>query len=247
MRTLFYLSENQLERIKPFFPRSHGALRVDDRRVVSDIIYVIKHGLQWKDVPDEYRPHRSLYNRLVRWSKRGVFKKISISCQIKRLSMAPWCSTPPTLRLTARRQVYSKRGFSTSHLPNKRRPKFQTSCRLWRAWAARPVFAGWRTVQHLLPDTCTFLADGGYDASWLQEPLRAKRMTVCIPPRRTRNIAFSFDKTLCKRRHFIENTFSKLKDWRRIATRYDRCAHTFFQPSALLLPLFFILINESWF
>lgn len=75
MRTLFYLSESQLERIKPFFPRSHGALRVDDRRVVSDIIYVIKHGLQWKDVPDEYRPHRSLYNRLVRWSKRGVFKK----------------------------------------------------------------------------------------------------------------------------------------------------------------------------
>ena len=68
---------------------SNGALRVDDRRVVSDIIYVIKHGLQWKDVPDEYRPHRSLYNRLVRWSKRGVFKKISISCQIKRLSMAP--------------------------------------------------------------------------------------------------------------------------------------------------------------
>ena len=55
----------------------------------------------------------------------------------------------PTLRLTARRQVYSKRGFSTSHLPNKRRPKFQTSCRLWRAWAARPVFAGWRTVQRL--------------------------------------------------------------------------------------------------
>ena len=86
---LLYLSESQLERIKPFFPRSHGAPRVDDRRVVSDIIYVIKHGLQWKDVPDEYRPHRSLYNRLVRWSKRGVFKKISISCQIKRLSMAP--------------------------------------------------------------------------------------------------------------------------------------------------------------
>ena len=46
MRTLFYFSENQLERIKPFFPRSHGAPCVDDRRVVSGIIYVIKHGLQ---------------------------------------------------------------------------------------------------------------------------------------------------------------------------------------------------------
>ena len=54
MRTLFYLSESQLERIKPFFPRSHGAPRVDDRRVVSGIIYVIKHGLQWKDAPEEY-------------------------------------------------------------------------------------------------------------------------------------------------------------------------------------------------
>ena len=46
MRTLFYLSESPLERIKPFFPRSHGVPRVDDRRVVSGIIYVIKHGLQ---------------------------------------------------------------------------------------------------------------------------------------------------------------------------------------------------------
>ena len=76
MRTLFYLSENQLERIKPFFPRSHGALRVDDRRVVSGILYVIKHGLQWKDAPAEYGPYKTLYNRFVRWSRLGVFSRI---------------------------------------------------------------------------------------------------------------------------------------------------------------------------
>ena len=78
MRTLFYLSESQLERIKPFFPRSHGAPRVDDRRVVSGIIRVIRHGLQWKDAPDEYGPHKTLYNRLVRWSRLGVFNKTFI-------------------------------------------------------------------------------------------------------------------------------------------------------------------------
>ena len=55
MCTLFHLSESQLELIKPFFPRSHGAPRVDDRRVASGIIYVIKHGLQWQDAPDEAR------------------------------------------------------------------------------------------------------------------------------------------------------------------------------------------------
>ena len=76
MRTLFYLSENRLERIKPFFPRSHGAPRVDDRRVVSGIIYVIKHGLQWKDAPAEYGPYKTLYNRFVRWSRLGVFSRI---------------------------------------------------------------------------------------------------------------------------------------------------------------------------
>ena len=106
-------------------------------------------------------------------------------------------------------------------------------------------YKGAAIFQHLLPDTCTFLADGGYDASWLRESLRAKGMTVCIPPRRTRNRAFSFDKTLYKQRHLIENTFSRLKDWRRIATRYDRCAHTFFSAVCLAVTVIFYLINES--
>ena len=48
MSQLFYLSAKQLERIKPFFPLSHGIPRVDDLKVISGIIYVIKHGLQWK-------------------------------------------------------------------------------------------------------------------------------------------------------------------------------------------------------
>ena len=78
MRTLFYLSESQLERIKPFFPRSHGAPRVDDRCVVSGIIYVIKDGLQWKDAPDEYGPYKTLYNRFVRWSRMGIFNNIFV-------------------------------------------------------------------------------------------------------------------------------------------------------------------------
>ena len=76
MRTLFSLSESQLERIKPFFPRSHGAPRVDDRRAVSGIISVIRHGLHWKDAPDAYGSCKTLYNRFVRWSRIGVFNNI---------------------------------------------------------------------------------------------------------------------------------------------------------------------------
>jgi len=76
MSDLFLLSERQLARIAPHFPLSHGVKRVDDRRVISGIIYVIRNGLQWKDAPKSYGPHKTLYNRFVRWSLLGVFDRI---------------------------------------------------------------------------------------------------------------------------------------------------------------------------
>ena len=76
MSNPFWLSEAQLERIKPYFPKSHGVPRVDDRRVVSGIIHVIRNGLQWRDAPDVYGPHKTLYNRFIRWSRLGVFDRI---------------------------------------------------------------------------------------------------------------------------------------------------------------------------
>jgi transposase len=76
MSDLFLLTRAQMRRIEPFFPRSRGLPRVDDRRVISGIIYVIRNGLQWKDAPGGYGPHKTLYNRFVRWSRLGVFARI---------------------------------------------------------------------------------------------------------------------------------------------------------------------------
>ena len=72
----YWLSEAQIKRIKPYFPRSHGVPRVDDRRVLSGIIHVLKRGLQWRDAPAGYGPHKTLYNRFIRWSILGVFDRI---------------------------------------------------------------------------------------------------------------------------------------------------------------------------
>jgi putative transposase len=72
----FLLSARQMARISPFFPLAHGVPRVDDRRVVSGIVYVIRNGLQWKDAPKAYGPHKTLYNRFIRWSRLGVFDRI---------------------------------------------------------------------------------------------------------------------------------------------------------------------------
>ena len=55
---------------------AHGVLRVDDRRVISGIIFVIRSGLRWRDAPAEYGPHTTIYNRFIRWSRLGVFNRI---------------------------------------------------------------------------------------------------------------------------------------------------------------------------
>ncbi len=75
----FLLTTAQMRRLSPHFPLSHGIARVDDRRVLSGIIYVIRNGLQWRDAPTAYGPHKTLYNRFVRWSRMGVFDRIFAS------------------------------------------------------------------------------------------------------------------------------------------------------------------------
>ena len=72
----FQLTAPQMRRLALHFPFSHGVSRVDDRRVVSGIIHVIRRGLQWRDAPAAYGPHETLYNRFVRWSRMGVFDRI---------------------------------------------------------------------------------------------------------------------------------------------------------------------------
>jgi len=79
MNDLFYLAPNQLARIQPFFPKPHGVPRVDDLKVISGIIHVLKRGLQWRDAPRDYGPHKTLYNRFMRWSEMGVFDRIFIA------------------------------------------------------------------------------------------------------------------------------------------------------------------------
>ena len=93
MSDMFLLSESQMERIRPYFPLAHGVPRVDDRRILSGIVYVIRNGLQWKDALEAYGPHKTLYNRFIRWSRLGVFDRISVA-----LTEQAGCSPAPDSR-----------------------------------------------------------------------------------------------------------------------------------------------------
>jgi transposase len=76
-RDYFWLDEGQFERLARHLPRdTRGKPRVDDRRVISGIIHVLKSGARWADAPAIYGPKKTLYNRFVRWAAKGVWVDI---------------------------------------------------------------------------------------------------------------------------------------------------------------------------
>jgi transposase len=100
-------------------------------------------------------------------------------------------------------------------------------------------FKGAALMFDAIPDAKALLGDKGYDADWFRQALKARGIEPCIPPKSNRKTEIPFDKTLYKSRHKIENMFGKLKDWRRIHTRYDRCAHAFMSAIAIAATVIF--------
>jgi transposase len=92
-----------------------------------------------------------------------------------------------------------------------------------------------------LPPAKRLLADRGYDADWFRHDLEDKSIAACIPARRGRKKPARHDATLYKQRHRIENLFARLKDWRWIATRYDRCPDLFLSAICIALTVVYWL------
>lgn len=100
---------------------------------------------------------------------------------------------------------------------------------------------GARLVLDALPPADHLITDRGYDSAWLCEELEVRGIQPCIPSSRSRKVPFAYDKVLYRQRQKVENLLAKLKDWRRIATRYDRCAHLFFSTICIAATVIFWL------
>ncbi|RBI82618.1 hypothetical protein DRV85_18565 [Rhodosalinus halophilus] len=74
---LFWLTEEEMALLRPCFPTRNGMRRVDDRRVLSGIIFVKRNGLRWRDAPEAYGPYKTLYTRWKRWKEMGIFRRIT--------------------------------------------------------------------------------------------------------------------------------------------------------------------------
>ena len=96
-------------------------------------------------------------------------------------------------------------------------------------------------IRPVLPKTRVLLGDRGYDADWLRQALADRRIAACIPSKANRKVQIPHDAALYRRRNKIEIMFGRLKDWRRIHTRYDRCAHTFMSAICIAATIIFWL------
>ncbi len=156
-RSLFWLSDEAWAAIAPHLPQNQpGARRVDDHRVISGIAHLLKIGCRWADMPLEYGPPTTAYNRWNRWSRRGIWARI-----LSALTEEGW------------------------------------------------------------------IADRGYDANKLRATLRAQETTPIIPGRCNSKRPIQYDERRYKDRWRIEAMFCRLKDFRRVATRYDKLARNF--------------------
>ena len=95
-------------------------------------------------------------------------------------------------------------------------------------------YIGARALLSGLPNVRWLLGDRGYDADWLREALQDKGIRACIPGRKQRKMPVKYDKRRYKRRNRIEIMFGRIKDWRRVATRYDRLACNYLAATALV-------------
>ena len=102
-------------------------------------------------------------------------------------------------------------------------------------------FKGAALMLDALSKASALLGDKGYDADWFRDALQEKGITPCIPGRKIRNKTVKYDKRRYKRRNRIEILFGRLKDWRRVATRYNRCPKASFSAVALAATVIFWL------
>ncbi|HAC00225.1 MULTISPECIES: IS5 family transposase [Brevundimonas] len=252
MSNLYWLTDEQMARLEPYFPKSHGKPRVDDRRVLSGIIFVNRNGLRWRDAPAAYGPHKTLYNRWKRWSEAGVFVRMMeglSGAQAERRTVMI-----DATYLKAHRTASSLRGKKggLGRLIGRTKGGMNTKLHAVTDANGRPIslfvtagqvsdYTGAAALLDSLPRAQWLLGDRGYDADWFRDALEAKGITPCIPGRKTRTEPIRYDKRRYKRRNRIEIMFGRLKDWRRVATRYDRCPNVFLSAIALAATVLFWL------
>ena len=232
----FWLPEAPFARLQPPLPtQGRGVPRVDDRRVSSGIIPILRTGLMGRDALACSGPPKTLYTRFVRWSQAGIFNRLFAALASDGGTTAPVMSDAPHLQAPRPAGPSPHKGALVRGLG---RPRVGSTRHSTPSVTARvtPCCCSCRPGSDdrgggngaARPAAEVLSADQGDDRDWFRSALAQRAITPCIPGRANRKQPVSSEAALSKQRNRSERRCGRLKDWRRIATHSDRCAQTFF-------------------
>jgi transposase len=202
--------------------------------MLSGILFVLRTGLPWRDLPEHYGPWSSVYARYRRWCASGLFARMlavlakdaegklrHLDCSHIKLHQH---GANPRGGQAAQAMGRTKGGLNT-----KLAAVVDARGRAVALSLAPGPMHDLHAVVAVLPSARghRIVADKGFDADGFRTHLRTQRIRCCIPPRRGRRQPARFHRGYYRCRHQVENFFGRIKIHRRISTRYDKLAETF--------------------
>ncbi|MCK1440446.1 IS5 family transposase [Bradyrhizobium sp. 15] len=230
---LFWLNDKQWAQIEPHLPTNQtGPAREDDRRIISGIIHMLQCGARWRDCPSDYGPYTTIYNRFNRWAKRGhwqaIFEALArcgkdrVALSIDSTSIKAHRSASGGKGGSGEQAIGRSRGGRTTKIHALSDPDCKPC-----AFHLTPGQAAGPALLKLAPPMSSLIGDKGYDGDGFRAEIVNRGAKPVIPNKSNRVTLHSFSKRLYKGRNVIERCFCRLKDFRRVATRYDKLARNF--------------------
>ncbi|MCK1326471.1 IS5 family transposase [Bradyrhizobium sp. 156] len=234
---LFWLNDKQWAQIEPHLPTNQtGPAREDDRRIISGIIHMLQCGARWRDCPSDYGPYTTIYNRFNRWAKRGhwqaIFEALArcgkdrVALSIDSTSIKAHRSASGGKGGSGEQAIGRSRGGRTTKIHALSDPDCKP-CAFHLTPGQAADIAAVPALLKLAPPMSSLIGDKGYDGDGFRVEIVNRGAKPVIPNKSNRVTLHSFSKRLYKGRNVIERCFCRLKDFRRVATRYDKLARNF--------------------
>jgi len=233
------LRDDQWERIKdhlPGRPGSVGVTAANNRRFVEAVLYRYRAGIPWRDLPERLGDWKNVQRRFSRWAKSGVWQRVFT--HLAEDTDLEYAMIDSTIVRAHQHSAGAPKKAGEDQAIGRSRGGLSTKIHTLADALGNPIgfhLTGGEAhdlvgADHLLPDMQAeaLIADKAFDADKrVIEPLTAAGKTVVIPPKSNRRSPRTYDRDLYKARHRIENFFARLKQFRAIATRYDKIARNF--------------------
>ncbi|WP_256561112.1 IS5 family transposase [Bradyrhizobium sp. CCGUVB4N] len=235
------LTETRWQMLDPLLPDrgERGPPILDKRRTVNGILWVLRTGAPWRDMPERYGKWNSVFIRFTRWSKLGVWDAAFETLA----SLGPAADEEHAIDSTIIRAHQHaagvKGGNQNQEALGRSRGGFSTKVHIRTNAEGHPLtfditggevhevngYDALMELHDLSPRK--LLGDKGYDSDAIRADLVERGIEAVIPPRSNRTIQIKYDREAYKHRNLVERCVNRIKQFRRVATRYEKTARAF--------------------